>query len=76
LLLIFAVSTQTALTLPLELPPDLEAALKPYFASTEVGFDVPYIAFVPYFVEGCGETMSKKNSVNMDTPITHSSKLY
>jgi hypothetical protein len=54
--LIFAVSTQTALTLPLELPPDLEAALKPYFALIEVRLLVPHIALVLYFLKGCGDT--------------------
>lgn len=64
--LIFAVSTQTALTLPLELPPDLEAALKPYFASVEVGLAFPYTAFVPYFMEVCGETDWVKKSNKHD----------
>jgi hypothetical protein len=54
--LIFAVSTQTALSLPPELPPILEAALKPYFTSVEVGLAVPYTAFVPYLIERCGST--------------------
>lgn len=40
----------------------MEAALKPYFASVEVGLAVPYTAFVPYFMEGCGETEWVKKS--------------